>query len=61
MSDRRKDVCAYSERLSRKKEWRKDSEDTLPDLKEAKKVYEKIKIPEELGNRIRREIVKRKK
>lgn len=61
MSDRRNGVCAYSERLNTEKEWRKDSEDTLPDLEEAKKVYEKIKIPEELDNRIRTEIVKRKK
>ena len=61
MSDRKKDICARSGQKKRKRGRREDLDDTLPDWKEAKKIYDGIKIPEELDSRIRNEITKRKK
>ncbi|MGN0295306.1 MAG: hypothetical protein ACI4D3_15015 [Lachnospiraceae bacterium] len=61
MSDRKKDICARSGRLNRRTGRREDLDDTLPDWKEAKKIYDEIKIPEELDRRVRDEITKRRK
>ena len=61
MSERKKDIGVHSRRVTRRKEWREDSEDILPDWEEAKKIYNGIRIPEELDSRIRNEIIKRKK
>lgn len=61
MSDREGNVCAQSARMNKRKKWRKDLEDTLPDLEEAKKSYYDIKIPEELGDRLQRAISLKKK